>query len=426
VEKANESELKERAKHLLRQAVKGQLISDVPLGIFLSGGIDSTIVAGLAKEVSDSVKTYTVIFEGQEFQYYNEQVVARAISRHLDTEHHEIMVPPTELWPMLDLLDYFDQPFGNPTFYLMYLVSKYSREQVTVALCGAGGDELYAGYPRYHAIRLARRVGWVPWRLWRVADRALHVFRDTGRTPLLRRARQFVSGMQRQDMERFARWTYFMGTAEKKLLFDFNAASTDFNPSARVLSEAFNASPLAEEDNRWLHTDLKTFLVDNLLEYTDKMSMAASLESRVPLLDQEFVEFSLNVPFRFKLSGRRSKILLRDAFFHFLPPEAQKAPKKGFNAPLSHWMRGALDDYFEASQMDDHPLKDALGEDIGRTWRCERLLDWSYIQLLRHKHRDGKADYSYELFSILVFDLWWRKYVSRSLEYSPRFSALGS
>jgi asparagine synthase (glutamine-hydrolysing) len=412
IETASEAELQERANHLLTQAVSAQLISDVPLGIFLSGGIDSTTVAGLACETSQNVKTFTAVFEGHDFQYFNEQAVASAISRHLGAEHHEITVPTTDLWSMFDLLEYFDQPFGNPTFYLMYLVSKNSRDQITVALCGAGGDELYAGYPRYKAARLARRLGWVPAPLWRLGGRALGVLRDNGRTPLLRRARQFVSGMPLEDVERFAHWTYFMGSAEKeRLLTGRGATLCNWERSERVLRQVLGNSPLAEADNRLLHLDVTTFLVDNLLEYTDKMSMAVSLESRVPLLDHDFVEFSLNVPYRFKMNGGRTKVLLRDVFSRFLPPAARRAPKKGFNAPLSHWMRNTLDDYFEASQHDRHPLKDRLGADIGTTWQDEGVLNWSFIQHLRQQHRNGKADFSYELFSILVFDLWWRKYV---------------
>jgi asparagine synthase (glutamine-hydrolysing) len=299
----------------------------------------------------------------------------------------------------------------------MYLVAKHSRDQITVALSGAGGDELYAGYPRYRAMQLARRFNWVPPLLWRLGDRSLQVFRDNGSTPLLRRARQFFSGMPLRGLEQFSHWTYFLGSDEKvRLLTNGNGSQAQWKSSERVLRRVFDNSPLADADNRLLHVDIRTFLLDNLLEYTDKMSMAVSLESRVPILDQDFVEFSLNVPFNHKLRGGRTKVLLRDAFDRFLPREARTAPKKGFNAPLSQWMRSTFDEYFEASQQQRHPLKEILGEDIGRTWQEERVLNWPYIQQLRQQHREGRADYSYELFSILVFDLWWRKYVSQTVQ----------
>jgi asparagine synthase (glutamine-hydrolysing) len=211
-------------------------------------------------------------------------------------------------------------------------------------------------------------------------------------------------------VERFIHWTYFMGNDDKRRLM--TGAAGAWEPSERVVRQVLESSPLADPSNRLLHADVKTFLVDNVLEYTDKMSMAVSLESRVPLLDANFVEFSLNVPFRQKLEYGRSKILLRNVFARFLPPEAQKAPKKGFNAPLSRWVRNTLDGYFEASHQERHPLKETLGESIGTTWMEERVLDWSFIQRLRDQHLRGKADYSYELFSILMFDLWWRKHIS--------------
>lgn len=415
VESASDEELAGRTRQLLSRSVEGQLISDVPLGIFLSGGIDSTTVAGLARESSDQVKTFTVVFEGDDYQYFNEQEVARAISRHLGTDHHEISVRPAELWSMLDLIDHFDQPFGNPTFYLMKLVSQHARERITVALCGAGGDELFAGYPRYRAAQLARRLEWVPALLCKLGRWSLSPLRDTGRGATLRRMRQFLGGLEHKSIERFALWTYYMGEGDKRRLIKRRGAGpadSAFLPSHRVLQSALDASPLADPDNRLLDVDVRTFLVDNLLEYTDKMSMAVGLESRVPLLDHEFVEFALNVPFHWKLDGGRSKILLRKVFADFLPEEAQKAPKKGFNAPLSLWVRETFDAYFEASQSPTHPLRQRLGEDIGITWRESGPLDWSMIQWLRDRHRRGRDDYSYELFAILVFDVWWRKYLT--------------
>jgi asparagine synthase (glutamine-hydrolysing) len=415
IETASEAELEDRTKYLLTKSVRGQLISDVPLGVFLSGGIDSTIVAGLAREASNKVKTFTVVFEGEDFQYFNEQAVAKAISQHLGTEHHEISVPPIDLWSMFDLLNYFDQPFGNPTFYLMYLLSKYSRDQITVALCGTGGDELYAGYPRYNAVQLAKRLDWIPATLWRLGVRALGAFQDNGRTPLLRRARQFASGMHLRHIKRFAHWTYFMdGSDKRSLLMNQNGPISSVAASDRILNDLYDKSELTDENNRLLHVDVGSFLVDNLLEYTDKMAMAVSLESRVPLLDQDFVEFSLNVPFRHKLAGGRTKVLLRNVFSSMLPPEAQKAPKKGFNAPLSQWVRTIFDTYFDGNGRNSHSQADIFGHDIGATWREEGILNRSYVEQLRHLHRNGKADCSYELFSILVFDVWWRKYMSRT------------
>jgi asparagine synthase (glutamine-hydrolysing) len=156
-------------------------------------------------------------------------------------------------------------------------------------------------------------------------------------------------------------------------------------------------------------------LVDNLLEYTDRMSMAVGMEVRVPLLEPEVVAYALNVPFSWKLGARSSKIIERDAFQRFLTPEVRRGAKRGFNAPLGIWMRGPLAEYIVASQQDRHPLKDVLGADIGASWGDEGVLNWSYIDKLRRAHREGRHDLSYELFAVIAFDVWWRKYITGTL-----------
>jgi len=158
---------------------------------------------------------------------------------------------------------------------------------------------------------------------------------------------------------------------------------------------------------------VQTFLPDNVLEYTDKMGMAVALEARVPLLDPRFVEFSLNVPFAHKLKNGQSKWLLREAFSEFFPPAAWIAPKRGFNAPLAHWMLNEFDGYFEEGARAGRS-KAFFGEDTGTTWR-EGILNAAFVQELREQHKRGLRDNSYELFAILIFDVWWRKYIKRSL-----------
>src|SRR5262249_41038945 len=156
-------ETKQELRDLLADSVRRQMVSDVPLGVFLSGGIDSPILTGLMAQASSRpVKTFTVIFQGKDVQSYNEQEAARAVARKFGTEHHEIPVDISNPAEMLNLVEFFDQPFGNPTFYLTYLISRHTRHEVSVALCGAGGDELFAGYPRYRAVGLSRWFRWLP------------------------------------------------------------------------------------------------------------------------------------------------------------------------------------------------------------------------------------------------------------------------
>ena len=399
--------MKQELRNLLADSVQHQMISDVPLGVFLSGGVDSSILTGLvAAASSQPVKTFTIIFRGKDVEFYNEQDAARAVAHKFGTEHHEIAVDIADPTEMLGLVEFFDQPFGNPTFYLMYLISKHTRAEVKVALCGAGGDELFAGYPRYRAMALARLLRWVPRPLLGGARRMIGMVSDDYRTATLRRAQKFLYGLDGDFARQFVKWTYFLDEEGKRDLLHQSVQTRErdgagFLASERIIRQYLAESPLDDFGNRVLHLDVQTFLLDNILEYTDKMSMAVGLEVRVPYLDHRVVEHSLAIPFHYKLRGAKSKIILKDAFADLLPELNQRAPKKGFNVPLAIWMRDRLDHYF-----DRH---------MGRA-EIERqgILNWDYIQLLRQHHRTGKRDVSYELFSIIMFDVWYRKYILQS------------
>jgi len=416
-ETASYEDLKALTRDQLVASVKRQLVSDVPLGVFLSGGVDSTIVTGLAKQQEADIRTFTLVFEGEEYRFYNEVETSRAVSQHLGTDHHELVVSGSEPADILDLIEYFDQPFGNPTSYLMHLLSQTAREHITVALCGAGGDELFAGYPRYRAVRLARRLGWMPRSFLHFGSKALEMVRDSYGTMRLKRARKFLEGLDSDFWVQYAQWTYFLSEEKKAQLFlhrpGSRHAQNHLAASSRILRQAMEQSPLKDVDNQILHMDLQTFLVDNILEYTDKMSMAVALEVRVPLLDPEFVELSLNAPFTYKTRSGIPKTLLNDSFADFLPRVARTAPKKGFNAPLAHWITALFDSYFEAGKSSEHPLQKQMGDDVGISWR-EGILDWNFIERLRRQHRLGQRDNSYELFAVIVFDVWWRKYVTHT------------
>lgn len=416
-EHASYEELKSRIREDLTASVKRQLVSDVPIGVFLSGGIDSTIVTGLAKREKRDIQTYTLAFTGEEYRFYNESEKGRSVSRQLGTEHFELSLDLPELTDILDLVEFDDQPFANPTSYLMHQLSRKARQHITVALCGAGGDELFAGYPRTAAIRLAQQLAWAPHALLRLGGQALGLLRDTYQTPYLRRARKFLGGLDRDFFVQYANWTYFMNEQGKRQLLG-SALASDSAPnglrsSIEVLRKAYLGSSLAEHDNRILEMDLKTFLADNILDYTDRMSMATGLEVRVPFLDPGFVAMSLASPFAHKIRNGNAKAILVDTFSDFFSPEARNAPKRGFNAPLGRWISQLFDPYFEASAGSSHPLRKKLGEDVGASWR-DGILDFGFIQRLRSQHRHGQRDNSHELFACVMFDVWWRKYIKNT------------
>jgi asparagine synthase (glutamine-hydrolysing) len=395
-------ELRRELRATMTEAVHSQMVSDVPLGAFLSGGIDSNVIVGLmAQKSSRPVKTFTVLFEGAELDYYDERVEARRVAQRFGTEHHELPIDLTRSEEMLDLVEYFDQPFGNTTFYLTYLLSKYTREHVTVALSGAGGDELFAGYPRYRAVQAARYLRLIPPGLARGALALLTPWRDDFADRRWQRVRALLAGLDRDPATQYLQWVYYLNEERKAKLLRPSAAAKQ--PAQRILQRRLENIPAAwEAGNRFSFLDVETFLPDNLLEYSDKMSMAWALELRVPYLDPRVVELAFQIPFRQKLNWRGSKLILREAFADLIPVENQKVAKKGFNVPLGNWMHNKFDRYFD--------------ELLPRSYvEREGIFNYDYINFLREEHRRGRRDNAYELFAILIFDTWYRKYITRSL-----------
>ena len=399
ISRASFAEAKEILRGELPPAVRAQLVSDVPLGVFLSAGADSTIVAGLARR-HGPVHTYTVVWDDPELAYYDEREGARAASRHLGTTHEELPIAKVDPFNLLDSLRFFDQPFANPTAHLMHLLSRRAKERITVALCGAGGDELFAGYPRYRAARLARLLRFVPARAVHTVGGALSLIKDTHKTMRLRRIKEFFLGYDADAIERFTRWTYFLDEPAKARLL--GGAEL---PASRILRALEAESALDDPENRMLEVDVRSFLEGNLLEYTDRASMAASLEVRVPLLNHRFVETALNLPFRHKMRRGKTKAVFRAAFSELFAPEAARLPKRGFNAPLALYMR-ALDAWFDPPAA----LKDRFGDAVGAAFR-DGVLNRGLVFELRKEHKEGKADHSSELFAIMIFDWWWSEYV---------------
>ena len=394
----DEVELGVELRSLFADAVRKQMISDVPLGAFLSGGIDSNLIVGLmAGASSKPVKTFTVIFNDAELKYYDERDEARRVSRKFSTEHHELPIDLNHPEEMLELVEYFDQPFGNTTFYLTYLLSRLTRQSVTVALSGAGGDELFGGYPRYRAVKAMRLLRYVPRVAVGLALAAASQLRDNFTDRRLHRIRALLAGLDSDSARQYLKWVYFLDEEKKEKLLNGRAGGR--RASHRVLQSHLDRIPEYWSDgNRFSYLDVETFLPDNLLEYSDKTSMAWGLELRVPYLDPRVVELAFNIPFNMKLNRAGSKVILRRAFADLIPSQNLRAPKKGFNVPLGNWMRTKLDRYFDELLPRDYV-------------RREGIFNHDYISHLREEHRRGRNDNGYELFAILIFDTWYRKYI---------------
>lgn len=385
---------------LVTDAVRRQLVSDVPLGVFLSGGIDSTIVTAVAAQATPGrLKTFTVTFEGEGIAPLDDRPHARRVSERYGTEHTELLVDISDPDRMLELISAFDQPFANPTFYLSYLISAVTRRHVTVALSGAGGDELFGGYPRYRALPYARALRFLSTSVGRLgAAAAGRLVPEDPDKPGRRRAKLLLRGIGLPFPEQYLLWTYYLSDREKRRLLAPLAARLDgLLPASRHIERRLEEARVPDLGNRVQYADLETFLADNILAYTDRTSMAVSLEVRVPLLDPRLVAWSFRLPFKKKLSGGASKRILRRAFADLIPQETLDAPKRGFCPPLATWMARTLDRYFD----------DRMGPAyVAR----QGVFDWEALQALRQAHRRGQRDNSMELFGVIMFDVWWRRF----------------
>jgi asparagine synthase (glutamine-hydrolysing) len=375
----------------LRQSVRLRLIADVPLGVFLSGGTDSSAVVALMAELgARPLRTFSVGFQEPA---YSELPYARSVARRYATEHQELLVCPEHLSAELPRLVAFrDEPIAEPTDVALYLISRLASQSVKVVLAGEGGDELFAGYPKYAADRLAGLVSALPQEMIR---------RLTDWLPYRqRRVRLALETLSiRNEAERSATWFASFSRQEREELFapDFLAQVDPAHP-ARVfesyLEKVRDRSPL----KRMLYADLKVWLPDNLLLRGDQMTMAASIEERVPFLDHKLVELAARVPTRLLTRGFRTKALLKHALRPYLPPETLRRPKVGFAVPVGEWFRKPL-----KSLVADLVLSpEARARGYFRTSSMERFV---------REHFDGVRDRQKQLWALVNFELWRRSRV---------------
>ncbi len=393
------AEAVERLRGALDVSVRQHLVSDVPLGVFLSGGIDSSTVAAFAvRHFGGRLKTFSIGFEDSSF---DESAHARRVARALATDHHEEVLDPRGALDLVARLpDLLDEPLGDASLIPTFLLSRFTRRSVTVALSGDGGDELFAGYPTYQAHRLARAVElvpqWVRRRLVRPAVERLPV--SLSNLSLDFKLKRFFEGMDYADVERHAVWLGSFTPAEQQELFTPDALGRmEAPPSYAAFHEILAHAPSAQGLDRMLYLDLKGYLGEGVLTKTDRASMACSLEVRVPLLDRRVVELAASLPIGLKLHGLTTKYVLKRALAGVLPREILARPKKGFGIPLGHWFRGAL-----------RPLvREACGADAirrGGLFRPET------VERLLSEHESRRRDHRKKLYTLLAFQLWASRY----------------
>ncbi len=389
----------ERLRAVLDTVVREHMVSDVPLGVFLSGGIDSSTVATFAAlHASSRLRTFSIGFDEPSF---DESASARRVARTLGTEHHEEVLSlreASELVPRLP--DLLDEPLGDASLLPTYLLSRFTRRAVTVALSGDGGDEVFAGYPTYQAHRLARAYARVPRiireRLVRPLIGRLPVSLDN--LSLDFRLKRFVEGIPSDVVERHGVWMGSFTPAEQQELFNPEtlARMTD-PPSYATLHRVAAALPEEPWLDRVLYLDLKGYLGEGVLAKVDRASMACSLEVRVPLLDRRVVELAATLPPELRLRGLMTKYVLKEAMRDRLPDGIIARAKKGFGVPLGRWFRGEL-----APLLREVCSPDAVRR--GGLFRPE------VVERLLREHREGRHDHRKKLYTLLAWQLWASRY----------------
>jgi asparagine synthase (glutamine-hydrolysing) len=372
----------------LGQAVRKRLVADVPLGVLLSGGLDSAVVAALAARELGGLRTFTVGFEGE--ASFDERPAARALAAHIVAQHQESVVRPQAAALVETLLTHHDEPFGDSSALPTYLVAREARRAVTVALNGDGGDEAFAGYPRLHAALMAERVPRPLRALVGVTARAVPAALP-GRG--LRRARRIAAGTDLPLGDRIFAWSTLFDVPELGRLLVEAPDPDRVRASYRAaLRAADGASPLS----RLLYLATRTSLLDDLLPKMDRMTMAHGLEARSPFLDRALVEYAATLPDAFKRRGLRGKRVLREAARGLLPAETLKRRKRGFVVPLGSWFRGELRPM----------LHDLL---LGGP-RLAARVRVSEVRRLVGEHESGRANHGHRLWALLTLELWLRRH----------------
>jgi asparagine synthase (glutamine-hydrolysing) len=388
------AEAQERVRELILEATRLRLMSDVPIGAFLSGGIDSSaVVAAMARTSSERVRTFSVVFPGWG---QDEAPYARLVADRYSTDHHELEVRPVDVSLLPRMAWYFGEPFADPAALPTYQLSELARRQVTVALNGDGGDESFAGYGRYWKFAGTRAVDALPSRGRERAATALRAL--AGRTDGANGVSRAVRVADRLALEPAERYSDFFNSftsSDRARLYhqEFKLQVADGDPLAHIRRAWGEGRGLAAAD-RIMGVDLETYLPDDLLAKVDVASMARSLEMRSPLLDHELMQFAARLPARMKLRGRRGKVVLRGALRPWLPEEVIERRKQGFAVPVAKWLRNEL------RTVPEEVLLDPIAQ-------ARQLFAPSAVRRLIDEHRGG-ADRSWQLWGMINLELWYQ------------------
>lgn len=392
-------EWKRQLRETLTESVRLRMRSDVPIGSFLSGGVDSTIISGLMQSLSDHpIHTFSIGFPVKEF---DEREYAREAAAHLGTDHHEYMVEPSALEMLPKLIWHYDEPFSDSSAIPTMSLSEVTRKIVTVALSGDGGDELFAGYPRYRAVDLASRADWFPPSVRSIfaAELWQRIPTSTRQKSFGRRLKRFVAALGQTPERRYLRWIGIFDRESRSSLytstFRNSLRSFDF---ADFLLTAYAHCPSRDFLTRTTCADVLTYLPCDILTKVDIASMCYSLEARSPFLDHHVAELAARMPIELKYRNGLGKRILIETFADLIPESIQKRSKMGFGVPIDHWFRNELK---------------SLVQD---TLLCERCYERGYfrpeeLNRLVTEHLSNRWDHSYRLWNLICLEHWHRIYI---------------
>ena len=395
---SNLPELHEEIREQLRRAVRRRMVSDVPLGAFLSGGVDSSaVVAAMAECSPEPVKTFSIGFENAAF---DELPYAREIATRFGTEHHEFVVRPNAIDIVPKLVRHYGEPFADSSAIPSFYVAELTRRHVTVALNGDGGDESFAGYNRYVSHLLAQRMERLPHGARRALATVAHAVPGDGyQKTTAARVRRLLRSLGEEGADRYARQMSFFNVYDRAQLYTpeyrelLGEVSTD-----EVIHGPWRKATGRSRIDVLLEVDVDTYLPGDLLVKMDIATMAHSLEARSPFLDHELMEFAASIPAELKLAGMQKKVVLRDALRGEIPDDILDRPKQGFGVPIVDWFRGELRGYVE----------DVLFDPVARS---RGYFDERYVRHLVTSHGKGREDHSYRIWALLMHELWHREFV---------------
>ena len=395
----NEEEAGERTVEILREAVRVRLMSEVPLGAFLSGGIDSSaVVALMAQESSERVKTFSIGFDEQDFSELHH---ARRIAEHVGADHHEFIVRPDAVEVLPILVEHYGEPYADSSAVPTYYVARETRKHVTVALNGDGGDESFAGYERYIAMGLTEKYRRVPSFLREsVIKETVNLIPSsaTGRNRV-KSAKRLLEAVSLPRVDRYSHWVSVFNEQTKQPLYsDFFRQQTQLSNPTGLLAEWFKRANGIGILDAMLLTDQMTYLPNDLLVKVDIATMAVSLEARSPFLDHHVIEFAASLPQDLKLRRLTSKYLLKKVLRKLLPSENLNRRKMGFGVPIGHWFRGKMQPFLREVVLSEKAMRRGL-------FKPEA------VRQLIELHTRGERDYSHQLWTLLMLELWFNRFI---------------